>query len=888
MFYKYLWIFLFVLIFVNEETRGQVSINSTGASADPSAGLDINFNNKGLLIPRLTKTQMTLISNPANGLTVFCTTDNKLYIFVNPPGIWKELPFGSEIVTQPFACGSSIVVNHVAGVVAPVTKTVTYGTVNGIPGEPTKCWITQNLGASEQPHSPNDARETSAGWYWRFNRKQGYSYVSAYAGREPGEPWSSISENSDWLAGNDPCSIELGLAWRIPTPTEWSNVDSEGNWSDFENSFQSPLKLHAAGRIENFTCTSRGGVGYFSSNLQVNQGSMQVLRIQPGFSFMEQVSKSNGHSVRCIENGCSLPGSPGVGTHVSAPTSIQWKWNAVSEAMGYRIGSTNDYNSSTDVGNQTSYTETGLPCNAPFTRYIWAYNDCGKSSPVTLTSTTGACVNVTCGQDILVNHSAGSVAPVTKSVTYGSVTNIPGETTKCWLTRNLGANQQPATVSDAAEASAGWYWQFNRKQGYKHDGTARTPASTWVTSISENAEWIAANDPCAIEVGSTWRIPTNSEWMNVDNAGGWSNWNTVFSSNLKLHAAGMLLSASGNLSARGVTGNYWSSRQSANATASALNFSSSSSAVTTSDAKAGAYPIRCLRDDCTLPAAPTSGSHSSAPTQIIWNWNPVPNVTGYKWNTVNDYATAIDLGNVTTRTETGLTCNTVYYRYIWAYRTCGNSTVLTLIYGTAACAGNFTCNQNITVNHVAGSVAPVSLTVSYTTKTAVPGEPSKCWMTRNLGASIAVNEVNTNTFQMAGWYWQFNRKQGYSFEYTRTPDILWPYNISENTGWEAANDPCALIFSNGWRIPTITEWQNVVTAGGWTNWNGPFNSLLKLHAAGFLNNITGELFSRGSIGNYWSSSQSSTTLGNRLYFNQTNVNTIDDFKTYGFSVRCIK
>ena len=70
-----------------------------------------------------------------------------------------------------------------------------------------------------------------------------------------------------------------------------------------------------------------------------------------------------------------------------------------------------------------------------------------------------------------------------------------------------GADHQATAVDDATEASAGWYWQFNRKQGYKHTGTTVIPA--WnTTSIDEDSDWIPANDPCAIELGAGWRIPT--------------------------------------------------------------------------------------------------------------------------------------------------------------------------------------------------------------------------------------------------------------------------------------------------------------------------------------------------------------------------------------------
>jgi hypothetical protein len=112
-----------------------------------------------------------------------------------------------------------------------------------------------------------------------------------------------------------------------------------------------------------------------------------------------------------------------------------------------------------------------------------------------------------CGQSLTVNHYAGNISPVTKTTSYGTVSNIPGEPSKCWITNNLGSDHQASSVSDATEASAGWYWQFNRKQGFKHDGTTRTPASTWISSISENSDWSSSNDPCTIELGTGWRIP---------------------------------------------------------------------------------------------------------------------------------------------------------------------------------------------------------------------------------------------------------------------------------------------------------------------------------------------------------------------------------------------
>ncbi len=200
-----------------------------------------------------------------------------------------------------------------------------------------------------------------------------------------------------------------------------------------------------------------------------------------------------------------------------------------------------------------------------------------------------------CGANLPINHTAGDVAPVSKAVTYGTVTGIPGEPSKCWITSNLGADHQASSVTDATEASAGWYWQFNRMQGYKHDGTTRTPNTTWISSIDENSNWLTANDPCALLLGAGWRLPTQTEWTNVNASGGWVNWNGPWSSALKMHAAGYLSTSSGSLGGRGFWGYDWSSSQVGNSSGWSLHFGIDYCMVF-NDSKAAGIPSRCLRD----------------------------------------------------------------------------------------------------------------------------------------------------------------------------------------------------------------------------------------------------------------------------------------------------
>lgn len=196
-----------------------------------------------------------------------------------------------------------------------------------------------------------------------------------------------------------------------------------------------------------------------------------------------------------------------------------------------------------------------------------------------------------------VTHTVGAVAPVTKTVTYGVVRTTLSGASKCWITQNLGADNQATTATDNSDASAGWYWQFNRKQGYLYSisGTGHIPVS-WTPSISETSDWLAANDPCSLSLGTGWRIPTSTEWANADATGGWVSYTNPYNSVLKLHAAGYLASGNGMLYSRGANGYYWSSTQNTATFGWFMVFTNSTSDVNNNLDKANGVSLRCLKD----------------------------------------------------------------------------------------------------------------------------------------------------------------------------------------------------------------------------------------------------------------------------------------------------
>ncbi len=225
----------------------------------------------------------------------------------------------------------------------------------------------------------------------------------------------------------------------------------------------------------------------------------------------------------------------------------------------------------------------------------YAKNCSGTSYGSEFTVTTSFFI---CGiSSIYKEHkTSGMVSPVDKNVFYGTVTNIPGVPDKCWITSNLGADHVASSVDDATEASAGWYWQFGQKQGYKHDGITLTQATSWMDYIGDPINWQPANDPCTLELGSGWRLPTKIEWQNVDESGNWTNWSGPWNSGLKLHAAGRL-SGSFNilLFDRGFSGNYWSSESNGSIMGWYIEFSGIISLLTV-NFKTNGFTARCIRD----------------------------------------------------------------------------------------------------------------------------------------------------------------------------------------------------------------------------------------------------------------------------------------------------
>ncbi|NQU33838.1 MAG: tail fiber domain-containing protein [Bacteroidetes bacterium] len=77
---KKLLLNLFLLL-ITFSAISQISVNTDGSTANPSAMLDVKSTSKGILVPRMSTTQRGNISSPATGLLVFDTDENKFYYY---------------------------------------------------------------------------------------------------------------------------------------------------------------------------------------------------------------------------------------------------------------------------------------------------------------------------------------------------------------------------------------------------------------------------------------------------------------------------------------------------------------------------------------------------------------------------------------------------------------------------------------------------------------------------------------------------------------------------------------------------------------------------------------------------------------------------------------
>lgn len=221
---------------------------------------------------------------------------------------------------------------------------------------------------------------------------------------------------------------------------------------------------------------------------------------------MEFFENGSWHSMGCAA--CIPPETPLAGSHSSDLNSVTWQWQAVSGASGYMIGSTNDLSLATDLGNVTSYLQTGLSCSQSSSMFLWSYGNCTNPVPLQMSFTTGSCP-FTCGSnftDVRDNN-------VYSTVLIGS---------QCWMGRNLA--YLPSVTGPATGSNSEPYQYVNAYNGSDISAAAATSNYSvygvlynW-TSAMQGAVSSSTNPSGVQGICPTgWHLPSNSEWLQLAN-----------------------------------------------------------------------------------------------------------------------------------------------------------------------------------------------------------------------------------------------------------------------------------------------------------------------------------------------------------------------------------
>ncbi len=291
----------YLACFISAFSVAQVGITNDNSLPDPSALVDIHSTTKGLLIPRMTQDQLRIITEPANGLLVFCTTDNKFYAYLSGDDAWHEVLYGTGTLTP--TCGT------------PFTDPrdgKSYPTIQA----GTQCWMASNLNAGtringSQTQGNNGVMEKYCfnnlesncdlyGGLYQWNEMMQFTTLPESQGICP-EGWHIPSDAEVFilishLGGLDSAGgkmKETGTAlWLSPNTgaTNESGLNLRpASFRDYLGNFSTPL----GERGTLWTSTQNGGTYgwdysfYYNTDDAVrNNGAM----------------KSNGFSVRCLKN----------------------------------------------------------------------------------------------------------------------------------------------------------------------------------------------------------------------------------------------------------------------------------------------------------------------------------------------------------------------------------------------------------------------------------------------------------------------------------------------------------------------------------------------------------------------------------------------------------
>ncbi len=196
----------------------------------------------------------------------------------------------------------------------------------------------------------------------------------------------------------------------------------------------------------------------------------------------------------------SLPDSPTLFNSSTGFDNIEWIWNSVENANGYKVSFDNYPGSAIDIGSDTTYFANNLNCGQNYNLYVWAYNDCGRAQVVSFLGTTTDCPLIQeCGEDLFYHGC------------YYETVQI-GE--QCWFAENLKYDNGCGSVEWDSGVNNGWcgYYEDN-SVAYADYGMLYQ----WSAIINEDSVLDIINYPVQGICPNGWFVPSELDWDVLEN-----------------------------------------------------------------------------------------------------------------------------------------------------------------------------------------------------------------------------------------------------------------------------------------------------------------------------------------------------------------------------------